>query len=100
MPRAFNSIIYRLIFFFCIGALSVGIVCPSNSPESVFKTFARAQLTSLQPAWVSRTLGCAIALHDKHAPPQYPSPARYCQCSYVPPCTSACSMTNFLPPVP
>jgi len=33
MPRAFNSIIYRLIFFFCIGALSVGIVCPSDSPD-------------------------------------------------------------------
>jgi len=33
MPRAFNSITYRLAFFFCIGALCVGIVCPSDSPD-------------------------------------------------------------------
>lgn len=32
MPRAFNSIIYRLIAFFCIGALSVGIVVPYDNP--------------------------------------------------------------------
>lgn len=33
MPRAFNSITYRLIFFFVIGSLAVGIVCPYNAPE-------------------------------------------------------------------
>merc|ERR1712093_607698 len=33
MPRAFNSIIYRLVAFFCVGALCVGIVCPYTSPD-------------------------------------------------------------------
>lgn len=35
MPRAFSSITYRLVFFFIIGALSVGIVCPYNAPRLV-----------------------------------------------------------------
>lgn len=33
MPRAFSSITYRLVFFFIIGALSVGIVCPYDAPR-------------------------------------------------------------------
>lgn len=33
MPRAFNSITWRLVFFFCVGAFSVGIVCPSDAPD-------------------------------------------------------------------
>lgn len=32
MPRAFTSIIYRLAAFFCLGALSVGIVVPYTNP--------------------------------------------------------------------
>jgi len=35
MPKAFNSITYRLVFFFIIGALSVGIVCPYDAPRLV-----------------------------------------------------------------
>jgi len=35
MPRAFNSIIYRLVFFFIVGALCVGIVVPYNSPQLI-----------------------------------------------------------------
>lgn len=38
IPKAFNSIIYRLVAFFVIGALSVGIVCPSNAPELLGNT--------------------------------------------------------------
>lgn len=33
MPKAFNSITYRLVVFFIIGALSVGIVCPYTSDQ-------------------------------------------------------------------
>lgn len=33
MPKAFNSITYRLVGFFIIGALSVGIVCPYTSDQ-------------------------------------------------------------------
>lgn len=33
LPKAFNSIIYRLVFFFIIGALSVGILCPWDDPQ-------------------------------------------------------------------
>ncbi|KAK9895840.1 hypothetical protein P389DRAFT_152416 [Cystobasidium minutum MCA 4210] len=33
MPKAFISIIYRLVFFFVIGAICVGIVCPSDAPN-------------------------------------------------------------------
>lgn len=33
MPRAFTSITYRLVFFFVIGALCVGIVCPYDAKE-------------------------------------------------------------------
>lgn len=33
MPKAFNSITYRLVGFFVIGALSVGIVCPYTSDQ-------------------------------------------------------------------
>lgn len=33
MPRAFRTILYRLVAFFCIGALCVGIVVPYNDPE-------------------------------------------------------------------
>lgn len=33
MPKAFSTIIYRLAAFFCLGALSVGIVVPYNEPN-------------------------------------------------------------------
>ena len=33
MPRAFKAVFYRLMFFFVIGSLCVGIVVPSNDPE-------------------------------------------------------------------
>lgn len=35
MPKAFISIIYRLVFFFIIGALSVGIVCPYTAEDLI-----------------------------------------------------------------
>lgn len=33
MPKAFNSTIYRIIFFYMTGALCVGIVSASNDPS-------------------------------------------------------------------
>ena len=36
MPRAFNNIVYRLVFFFVGGALCIGIVVPYNNPLYVF----------------------------------------------------------------
>jgi amino acid transporter len=38
MPRAFNSIIYRLIAFFILGALATGIVVPYNDPSLLSNT--------------------------------------------------------------
>ncbi|KAL7010084.1 general amino acid permease agp2 [Cystobasidiomycetes sp. EMM_F5] len=35
MPRAFTSITYRLVFFFVIGALCVGIVCPYDAKDLI-----------------------------------------------------------------
>lgn len=39
MPRAFTSIIYRLVAFFVLGSLAVGIVVPYNDPNRAFLTF-------------------------------------------------------------
>lgn len=61
MPRAFNSIIYRLIFFFCIGALSVGIVCPSNSPEYVRIDSRHLQLAETRYLSLLGSLGPSAA---------------------------------------
>ncbi|PWN48812.1 amino acid permease [Violaceomyces palustris] len=30
LPKAFNSVIYRIFFFYCVGSLCVGIVAPYN----------------------------------------------------------------------
>lgn len=38
MPKAFTSITYRLVIFFIIGALSVGIVCPYTSDQLLGNT--------------------------------------------------------------
>lgn len=35
MPRAFKAVFYRLVTFFIIGALSVGIICPSDDPDLI-----------------------------------------------------------------
>lgn len=35
MPRAFNSVFYRLTIFFILGALCVGILVPYDSPELI-----------------------------------------------------------------
>ncbi|VVT51262.1 uncharacterized protein SAPINGB_P003038 [Magnusiomyces paraingens] len=35
MPKAFKAVFYRLITFFIIGALSVGIICPANDPNLI-----------------------------------------------------------------
>jgi amino acid transporter len=32
MPRAFHTIMYRLIIFFIGGAICVGVLCPYNDP--------------------------------------------------------------------
>ncbi len=33
LPKAFKAVFYRLTFFFVLGALAVGILCPSNDEE-------------------------------------------------------------------
>lgn len=35
MPRAFKAVFYRLMFFFVIGSLCIGIVVPYDDPEMV-----------------------------------------------------------------
>lgn len=35
MPRAFKAVFYRLMFFFVIGSLCVGIVVPQDDPQMV-----------------------------------------------------------------
>ncbi len=43
MPRAYNSVFYRLAIFFVLGSLAVGILVPYNDPELI------AALTSGSP---------------------------------------------------
>ncbi len=35
MPRAFKAVFYRLVFFFVLGSLAVGILVPSNDPDLI-----------------------------------------------------------------
>jgi len=38
MPRAFTSIVYRLVAFFILGSLACGIVVPYNDPNLLSNT--------------------------------------------------------------
>ncbi|CEI65499.1 Dicarboxylic amino acid permease [Fusarium venenatum] len=63
IPRAIKLTFYRILFFYCLSVLLVGMIVPYNSPELAFATTAKAG-ASASPFVVAGTLAGVRVLPD------------------------------------